>query len=265
LRAATVRSQNAAGTPSRAQSALYDNVRTSVKRIVKEVHHQPEKGALCELLKTNSLYDTETFCARVPMDLSKIKVLRGQTSPIAIESVIGPDAMPFVSEPRKFIPRSQSEINRHSQHHPPPIPYNDPALNNPRFKLTFIRHLFSVGLLTFRFKVLACLGFFTVGKKDGSQRLIGDARSANWLHRRAPYSPLAAAGAIANARFPRSDGSDPEGAGVDFQDGFYQFGFDRMAAYFGIDMRVRAGDFGVKRVFDDELGRWVPVTSDTWV
>ena len=158
------------------------------------IANQPEKGALCELLKTNSLYDTETFCARVPMDLSRIKVFRGQTSPIAIESVIGPDAMPFVSEPRKFIPRSQSEINRHSQHHPPPIPYNDPALNNPRFKLKFIRHLFSVGLLTFRFKVLAYLGFFTVGKKDGSQRLIGDARSANWLHRRASYSPLAAAG-----------------------------------------------------------------------
>jgi len=236
---------------SRVQKDVLQNVRDCAVTYAKVISETPVKGALCELLKTSSVYDNDMFCNRVPLDISKIKVLRGETKPIPIASVIGPDARHFVTNPMKFIPRSAAEIDRHALYQAAPVPYSDPALRNPVYLKKLITKLHYVGLITFRLKVRSFLGFFAVGKKDGSQRLIGDAREPNWIHRRAPYSPLAAAGAIANVTWPADNGADPEGAGVDFQDGFYQFAFDAMACYFGIRLRVRAKDFGVTRVFDD--------------
>eukprot|EP00969_Alexandrium_andersonii_P326607 14431954-Alexandrium_andersonii.AAC.1 len=70
------------------------------------------------------------------------------------------------------------------------------------------------------------MGVFAVSKKDGSQRLIGDARMANFLHRRAPYAPLSAAGSLAHVSMNHvPDGVVPRGLCVDFQDGFFQFAF----------------------------------------
>eukprot|EP00974_Lingulodinium_polyedra_P052755 5073536-Lingulodinium_polyedra.AAC.1 len=56
------------------------------------------------------------------------------------------------------------------------------------------------------------MGLFAVAKKDGAQRLAGDARAANRLHRRAPYAPLAGPGAISNIDLtePFVAGSDDE-------------------------------------------------------
>ena len=93
--------------------------------------------------------------------------------------------------------------------------------------LELIKRLHSVGFIGFRLRVRSFIGLFAVGKKDGSQRLIIDARSANDLHRRAPYAPLASSSAVSevllNAADSTSEGDTaiPHGTSIDFQDGFY--------------------------------------------
>eukprot|EP00974_Lingulodinium_polyedra_P070195 6791523-Lingulodinium_polyedra.AAC.1 len=68
------------------------------------------------------------------------------------------------------------------------------------------------------------MGLFTVAKKDGTQRLVGDARAANRLHRRAPYAPLVGPGAVANIDLTEpyvtgaGEEARPVGIGADLQD-----------------------------------------------
>ena len=56
-------------------------------------------------------------------------------------------------------------------------------------------------------------------------------------------------------------------ASVDFQDGFYQFRYLLMCAWFGIDCEMTAAEAGVERVVVTSSGRaeWAPVDPQEWV
>ena len=77
-----------------------------------------------------------------------------------------------------------------------------------------------MGLIGFRLRIKSFIGLFAVGEKDGNQRLIIDARSANDLHRRAPYAPFASSSAVSevllNAAGPAGEGNTavPHGSGT---------------------------------------------------
>ena len=178
----------------------------------------------------------------------------------------------YVQDPDRFIVRSKAELLRLADSGSAPVqPYADPALTeSPAMTRELVTRLHSVGLIGFRLRVRSFIGLFAVGKKDGSQRLIIDARSANDLHRRVPYAPLASSSAVSevllNAAGPAGEGDTaiPHGTSIDFQDGFYQFLFWQIAVWFGIRMPVQAGDFNVSSVYDDTQ-QWVDVATDTWL
>jgi hypothetical protein len=198
-------------------------------------------------------------CAVEPLDIDRLKILMGETRPKDIEELVGPDALPFVVDPSRRIVRSDDEMCA-LEDSPAPACYMDDGLRtNPSRLLALVTRLHEVGLIGFRRSVKAFIGFFAVGKKDGMQRLVIDARPPNFFHRRAPYSTLATVGGISEIDMSRATldsrsdvPAEPHGLGVDFQDGFYQLRFRRMAAWFGIDSRVRAADFGVREVYNDE-------------
>ena len=220
-------------------------------------------GALSELCKTPSLYDTVSTCPCVPMALDRLKILRGDTRPKDIHQLIGPDAKHFVNKPYSYIPRTAHEQELYDHDHLPPVPYSDPKLRDKRFLRRLVDGLSRVGLITYRRRVLSFIGFFAVSKKDGSQRLIGAARAASHLHRRPPYAALSAPSALSGIRLSHeARDAQPEGAGIDFQDGFYQFEWEEMAGFFGIDCVCSAREAGVERVYDDGRQCWTDADPD---
>ena len=107
------------------------------------------------------------------------------------------------------------------------------------------------------------MGAFTVAKKDSQwQRLVLDARATNPCHRRAPYAPLASAGATALIDLSHlPTGAAPCGVGADLQDGFYQFEWPHMASRFAFNCRVSAEEFNISEILDEASGQYVPVDS----
>ena len=90
-------------------------------------------------------------------------------------------------------------------------------------------------------------------------RLIVDARQANCYHTRPPHTLLGSSSALSSIDlshecFLQTSGighiSEIHlcGAGSDVRDGFCQFSNHRLADYFALQFKVRAGDFGVTDV-----------------
>ncbi len=133
----------------------------------------------------------------------------------------------------------------------------------------------TAGVLGFRKRARSKVGVFTVVKTDGSLRLVVDCRLPNALHKPPPYTDLATAGAFANLKF--SDEALGIGGGsstpplritvseLDLVDSFYQFSFEEVGSFFCLDHRVRASQFSVTEVFDDDTGGFVAVGPDDWL
>jgi hypothetical protein len=95
-----------------------------------------------------------------------------------------------------------------------------------------------------------------------------------------PRTLLSASGALGNLNFSDSwleyvrsqlalgehvcdwQSFDAHGAGVDLQDGFYQYLVPEMSSWFCLGERYLASEAGVSQVFDDELGHEVAVRGD---
>ena len=129
--------------------------------------------------------------------------------------------------------------------------------------IKFLKGLQRVGLLGFRRTAHSFVGAFTVAKKDSQwQRLVLDARATNLCRRRAPYAPLASAGATALIDLSHlPTGAAPCGVGADLQDWFYQFKWPHMASWFAFNCRVSAEEFNISEIFDEASGQYVPVDS----
>ena len=46
---------------------------------------------------------------------------------------------------------------------------------------------------------------------------------------------------------------------IDLVDSFYQFTFQALASSFALDIVLRASDFGVDQVYDEESGAYIPI------
>ena len=179
-------------SPSASTVEVEKHIRTACEFSYRSRPHGVVDGALCELLKAPSVYEATEQCTRVPMRLDKLNILRGAVRPIDIHRVIGDDARPFAERAQAYMPRSEREQARFDEHRPTPLPYNDPKLRDRRFLRKLVERLHAVGLITWRRRIKSFIGFFAVTKKDGMQRLIGDARAASHIHRRPPYAAMAA-------------------------------------------------------------------------
>ena len=123
--------------------------------------------------------------------------------------MVGADAARYLDDPRP-IALDDAELAEAS----PARPYWDRRLASNRALLDgFIRELDACGLITYRRRVAARCGMFFVRKKSGQLRLVVDARPANAIHRRAPYTKLATTGAVGSLIHDPAyaAGGDPRG------------------------------------------------------
>ena len=200
-------------------------------------------------------------------------------------------AAEFLRDPGRHIIKSDAELITSST--PPSKPFWDPRFKNePGLLDQFVEDLASVELTTWRRRCNSFVGCFFVRKQADQIRLVDDCRATNEVHRRPPYSDLATPGALANlwasdewvdlcearlglsaaeaaapSRTAANDAlpGDPVtifGGGVDLMDGFYQFLLPELASWFGLGVRRRAGDLGLRTVYNEETRSYDDVNED---
>ena len=233
--------------------------------------------ALLALLKTKDLYEIEQH-PRVPFDFDKVKILHRDIKPSPLLDRFTGEAAHFYRDANSTIERSFAEVQAEigSGELQAVRPFWDEELRSHRgTRLRFLRRLLDMGLGTLRRRIRGKVGFFTVGKKDGMQRLVCDARMPNQFHRRAPKAHLGTPAALASldlseearGRAPVSDATAseaelPHAATVDLTDSFYQFTVEEVCGWFGVDFPEDADTWGVDSVFNLDTGVHEAVLPD---
>ena len=247
------------------------------KRVVKAYGPQPkdldESTALAELLAVKDLY------AQEPRNLAeyqyeKLKVCRGQVRPKDAKSLLPLEAAGLLHHFASCIERSSEEIEHIKAAEDFPRPHWDPTLKRDRGKLDhLLRRMAALNLAGFRRKAKAKVGLFFVKKKDDNIRLIIDGRQANRCHRPPPKTRLGSVSATCELDLSDQGLLDCGGFGevaevnvqdsdLDVDDCFYQFLVEELGSWFAMDHRVRASEWGITEVWDDDLRRRDPVGPD---
>ena len=227
-----------------------------------------EQRALKELLKAKSLYAQEPqnlapFCAE------KLKILRGNVTVKDAKSLLPPEARKCLEHSWSQIELGEEAVAEARRSRDFPRPYWDPSLRHRPHALDhLLRRLHEIGLVSFRAAIKAEIGLFTVHKKGNMQRLIIDARQANFCHRAPPSTRLGSPSAL--AELDLSDEAlvglqgglggvaeiEVRSSSADVDDSFYQFAVPEVACWFGIKRKVDAYSWGARRIFDDETRRY---------
>ena len=241
------------------------------------------RSCLNDVLKCSDTYNLDQISSRRPYDTEQVRVAKdGGVHPKRVQDVVGPAAIPVVTNPERWIFRSDSELSDLREDDLPRA-YTDPLLKNPKKMRELVLLLHRAGVLGFRRKARAKVGVFTVTKsKAGQLRLVVDCRLPNALHREPPFSDLATAGAFSNLDL--SDAGlgacdDPSGhpqspcgvplnisiSEIDLVDSFYQFAFEEVASFFCLDHPLQAKELSISEVYDDDLGRFDATHPDEWL
>lgn len=270
---------------------VVDRVSREVERYLAPPPDLRRGEALTALLKTDDVYATRRSTPVVSYDITKIRVCRADLTPKEIEDVVAEDIQRFIIDPDRWIVKSDEEILEIANSSDfPSRPYWDPQLRGSDANMKeFLKALDAAGLLTWRRRARAKVGFFFVAKKSGDQRLIVDARQANMMHQRAPHSDLAVPSALsrlvlsdeavnlceraserlhsaATNNYHHQPDRDrdhlklwPNGSSADLTDGFYQFRCTRMASWFATDYVLKTDEISdligrpLNLVYDDDL------------
>ena len=239
------------------------------------------QAALKELLQAKDLYSQEPQHL-APYDPSLLKILSTVAQPLPATTLLPPEESSVLSKP-ELLARSSEDLEQHSFKHSCPKPYWDPLLRKPSTRRDFLRRLAKVGLLTGTDCVHSEVGFLCVKKKGGKQRLISDARMANWLMRLPLKTKLGSAAAMAeldlsdlkmgSAALDDDDHDASEllqaamggtGGAVEFEvrssaadvdDSFYQFHTPQLASCFAIRELVDPRDFDITTMWCSRLGK----------
>ncbi|CAK0882091.1 unnamed protein product, partial [Prorocentrum cordatum] len=231
--------------PSRRLAEAQRSIISRVSRRVESYGERPDilpATAYADLIKSHDLYSGQPMSLQ-PCDPSLHKVLHRDRRPQELRGCLG-------AEGRRCLGRADELI----------------------FRIDFIKHLASVGLVGFRLSVRGRVGAFCVGKEDGPLRFILDGCEPSPPHRRPPHTALGSAGALAGLDLSdqalRPQGVDPQAAdiraaGLGLKDGLYQFANDDLADWFGFNCPEAASDFGDPQVHIPADGCIVQVSSDT--
>ncbi|CAE7214061.1 unnamed protein product [Symbiodinium sp. CCMP2456] len=238
-----------------------------------------EDSVMADLGHRSSLYEQEARHL-APMDLDRIKILKRRLEPTDAKTLAPPEVVAYLRHFDELVERTPSELAVLRECGTLVEPYWDPSLRRSRTKrLELYRALHSAGLLAFRRRRKARVGFFTVHKKGGAQRLIVDARQANACHRSPPTTRLATPAGMINldlsAQTLEADGfggtfGDPEisAEAGDVGDCFYNFQVPELTAWFATDdsfsreeIRQQLG-FDIPEVYDDSLGYETPLEEN---
>ena len=250
------------------------------KRVVKVYGPQPkhfdESTALAELLAVKDLY------AQEPRNLAeyqyeKLKVCRGQVRPKDAKSLLPPEAAGLLHHFASCIERSSEEIEHIKAAEDSLRPHWDPILKRDKGKLDhLLRRTAALNLVGFRRKAFsskAKIGLFLAKKKDDNIRLIIDGRQPNRCQQPPPKTRLGSVSATCELDLSDQGLLDCGGFGevaevnvqdsdLDVDDCFYQFLVEELGSWFAMDHWVRASEWGIIEVWDDDLRRRDPVGSD---
>ena len=174
--------------------------RSVVQRVAWQIEElSPPQGdfqreeALSELLHCDDFYHMHRNTPLAPYDLNLIRVARGDLDPKNVEEVVSPHAARYVTDPDRWIVKSDAELCIVTDHASRPIkPYWDPMLPDSRGNMReFLGALHRAKLLARRRRARSHIGIFFIQKKDGRLRVVIDGRLPSALHWRPPRSGLA--------------------------------------------------------------------------
>ena len=183
-------------------------------------HLQP-LAALSELQATPA-YDATPSARLEPLNLSRLSLPPPGSSPVALKRLLGSDGDDLV---RRFLVETglpKDEALRRTKAAGFKKPYLDPSLRDPRRDAEFVRRLVDAGvadLTANRDDIFDKIGLFAVAKKSGRQRLVLDARPANF-HFTDP-SPVRLATGTALVFLELGMGDKLWTASADIADAFY--------------------------------------------
>ena len=219
----------------------------------------------------------------VDLDLSRIKILRRRLTPTDAYELAPAEVRSFLDSFDTLIEKSAEEIYAKSQSGTLTEPYWDPSLKRSRTKRFQLHQaLHRSNLLTFRRGRKALVGFFTVKKKDGMQRLIVDCRQSNECHRPPPRTRLATPSGL-TALDLDTFGEDSDDlkqhqtsediAGKQYSgstgdvDCFYNFVIPQLSSWFCCDdivtpRQMRQYGINVQEIYDDDLKAYVKPEDD---
>jgi hypothetical protein len=136
------------------------------------------QGAVAELLGSRSYADASN--ATAPMDVSRLALPPEGFTPVALEAMLSDSEFSDLVQGlrSKVLPKEAAEVRIRDAGLK--SPYNDPQLkHNRKLYTSLLESLLSRNLLSFKRKVRAHVGLFTVKKKSLDLRLILDARIPN--------------------------------------------------------------------------------------
>lgn len=174
------------------QVAAIRRIRAAVSRVWPPPDALERRGALKVLLEVDDLRSRGEGSVRETLDLDRVKILQSQLSPKHIEDVAPPHLGDAFRDSHRHIERATCDLE---SERPPMRPYCsasvDPGKKASRpQQVWLLRRMATAGLIGARLWRRADVGLFFLRKKDGRQRLIVDARQANWYHRQPPRSNM---------------------------------------------------------------------------
>ncbi|CAE8612690.1 unnamed protein product, partial [Polarella glacialis] len=251
--------------PTSVQQWMMDDVVERISRHGEQPADLSEESSLGELLASSGPYSGDVGHL-ASFDISKIRVLSRPLRPQEAASLCPPRTAGYYKHFRHVIERDERELEvLRESNYDGLTPYWDPKLKRSRgARIGLYQALHRVGLLTFRRRAKAKVGFFVVAKKDGMQRLIVDARVPNMCHRRPPPTRLGTSGAYLDLDLGDHAASgfgpvyEPSGNEGDVGDCFYNFLQEDLASWFCADDWMTSEEWmslgiDVGEVFDDEL------------
>ncbi|CAK0800544.1 unnamed protein product [Prorocentrum cordatum] len=217
--------------------------RSIISRVGRRIENYGERPdilpatAYADLIKSHDLYSGQPMNLK-PYDPDLLNALHRDRRPQELRGCLGSEGRRYLDNADELIFRTEAELDalQESELIQAITPPWDPILkNNRRARIGFIKRPASVGLVGFRLFVRGRIGAFCVSKK---------------ALRSQGVDPVAA---------------DIHAAGLDLNDGFYQFANDDLADWFGFNYPEAASDFGDPLVHIPADGRFVQVSSDTRV
>ena len=237
--------------PNACQESALEHVRSCISGIESPPAGLSGARALRELFKSDSLYEAPG-CVVQPFDPERFSVLSSKLVPRPIVD-LAPDAVrgAFL-DPDLHVRRGTLEMEAACEGTEPIRVYWDEQLRTDRaLRIKFILDLAGRGLIGFRRAIRSKVGCFFVPKKNGSLRMVVDARETNRCHRAPPHAALSTPAAWTEVGLP-SDGAPMYGASLDLRDCFYQFCDDGLAEDFGIPFAETATTWGISSIWSAE-------------
>ncbi|CAK0817636.1 unnamed protein product, partial [Prorocentrum cordatum] len=215
--------------------------------------------SLRQLLNNRSLY------GQLPQHMAsyscdKRRALKGDVQPKDAVELLPPVAAGLLKHSERHIERSTEDTESLRDEGELSTPHWDPTLRrDARAWAHLVRALYRARLCSARRNVKARVGICSVQEKDGNIILICDSRVPNALHRRPPKAKLGGVDALAELNLTGMyDGEtdigslDLDAGTIDVKNAF-QHSVKEAASWFGLGHKIRAKEWGVKKVWGDDL------------